>query len=230
MCGIAGVLAKDSRHDVTSLVERLTSAHAHRGPDGSGYRFFRGRSAAFGHRRLSIVDLEGGAQPMSNEDGSVWVVFNGELYNHLDLRRELEALGHRFRTRSDVEAVVHGWEAWGTGILERMNGMYAFALFDGRGNGAGEVWLGRDPAGIKLLYVGVAGDLWWFVSELAAAAAARAGISERHRDLSIRLNGALESGSVSLGQGEVRALVAVLEEEHSGRFGSAAAELRGAVA
>ena len=106
---------------------------------------------------------------MSNEDGSVWVVFNGELYNHLDLRRELEALGHRFRTRSDVEAVVHGWEAWGTGILERMNGMYAFALFDGRGNGAGEVWLARDPAGIKPLYVGVAGDLWWFASELAAA-------------------------------------------------------------
>ena len=169
MCGIAGVLAKDSRHDVTSLVERLTSAHAHRGPDGSGYRFFRGRSTAFGHRRLSIVDLEGGAQPMSNEDGSVWVVFNGELYNHLDLRRELEALGHRFRTRSDVEAVVHGWEAWGTGILERMNGMYAFALFDGRGIAPGEVWLARDPAGIKPLYVGASGDVWWFASELAAA-------------------------------------------------------------
>jgi len=169
MCGIAGVLANDGRRDVTALVERLTEAHAHRGPDGSGYQFLRGRSAAFGHRRLSIVDLEGGAQPMSNEDGRVWVVFNGELYNHLDLRRELEALGHRFRTRSDVEAVVHGWEAWGRGILERMNGMYAFALFDGRGDGPGEVWLARDPAGIKPLYVGVAGDSWWFGSELAAA-------------------------------------------------------------
>src|SRR3989442_6371454 len=168
MCGIAGVLAKDSRRDVTAVVERLTAAHAHRGPDGTGYRFFRGRSAAFGHRRLSIVDLEGGSQPMSNEDGRVWVVFNGELYNHLDLRRELEALGHEFRTRSDVEAVVHGWEAWGAGVLERMNGMYAFALFDGRGDGTGRVWLARDPAGIKPLYVGVAGDLWWFASELAA--------------------------------------------------------------
>ena len=169
MCGIAGVLAKDGQRDVTAVVERLTGAHAHRGPDGSGYRFFRGRSAAFGHRRLSIVDLEGGIQPMSNEDGRVWVVFNGELYNHLDLRRELEALGHRFRTRSDVEAVVHGWEAWGVGVLERMNGMYAFALFDARGNGAGEVCLARDPAGIKPLYVGADGDVWWFASELAAA-------------------------------------------------------------
>jgi len=169
MCGIAGVLAVDNQRDVTALIERLTTAHAHRGPDGSGYRFFRGRSAAFGHRRLSIVDLEGGAQPMSNEDGRVWVVFNGELYNHLELRNELEALGHRFRTRSDVEAVVHGWESWGTGVLGRMNGMYAFALFDGRGDGPGEVWLARDPAGIKPLYVGVAGDLWWFGSELAAA-------------------------------------------------------------
>lgn len=169
MCGIAGVLARDGGRDVTPIVERLTGAHAHRGPDGSGYRFFRGRSAAFGHRRLSIVDLEGGTQPMSNEDGRVWVVFNGELYNHLDLRRELEALGHRFRTRSDVEAVVHGWEAWGPGLLERMNGMYAFALFDGRGSELGEVWLARDPAGVKPLYVGADGDLWWFASELAAA-------------------------------------------------------------
>jgi len=178
MCGIAGVLALDNQRDVTALIERLTTAHAHRGPDGSGYRFFRGRSAAFGHRRLSIVDLEGGAQPMSNEDERVWVVFNGELYNHLELRRELEALGHRFRTRSDVEAVVHGWEAWGTGILERMNGMYAFALFDGRGDGPGEVWLARDPAGIKPLYVGLAGDLWWFGSELAAAR--RCGLLDGH--------------------------------------------------
>src|SRR5437879_13902987 len=109
MCGIAGVLALDGLRDVTPLIERLTDAQAHRGPDGSGYRFFRGRSTAFGHRRLSIVDLEGGAQPMSNEDGRVWVVFNGELYNHLDLRRELAALGHRFRTRSDGGPVGHGW-------------------------------------------------------------------------------------------------------------------------
>jgi asparagine synthase (glutamine-hydrolysing) len=169
MCGIAGVLAVDGRRDVTPLVERLTAAQSHRGPDGSGFRFFRGRSAAFGHRRLSIVDLECGAQPMSNEDGNVWLVFNGELYNHLDLRRELEGLGHRFRTQSDVEPVIHGWEAWGRGLLERMNGMYAFALFDGRTGQGGHVWLARDPAGVKPLYVGAADGMWWFASELAAA-------------------------------------------------------------
>src|SRR6266511_3673541 len=96
MCGIAGVLARDGRRDVTSLVERLTAAQAHRGPDGSGYQFFAGRSAAFGHRRLSIVDLECGAQPMANEDGRLWVVLNGELYNHWDIRRELQGRGHNF--------------------------------------------------------------------------------------------------------------------------------------
>ena len=159
----------DGLRDVTPLIERLTDAQAHRGPDGSGYHFFRGRSAAFGHRRLSIVDLEHGTQPMANETGDVWVVFNGELYNHVDLRRELEGLGHRFRTHSDVEAVVHGWEAWGPRVLERMNGMYAFGLLDARGSGSEAVWLARDPAGVKPLYVGVSDRVWWFSSELAAA-------------------------------------------------------------
>ena len=171
MCGIAGVFAADSRRDVTSIVERLTAAQAHRGPDGTGYQFFAGRSGAFGHRRLSIVDLQGGAQPMSNEAGDVWVVFNGELYNHLTLRTELEGLGHRFRSHCDVEAVIHGWEEWGRGVLEKMNGMYAFALFDGRDSGNPNVWLARDPAGVKPLYLGVTDGLWWFASELAAARA-----------------------------------------------------------
>src|SRR5437867_10103631 len=132
MCGITGVIARDQRRDVGPLVERLTQALAHRGPDGSGIRVLRGRYAAFGHRRLSIVDLECGAQPMSNEDGRVWVVLNGELYNHIDVRRELEARGHRFRTRADTEVLVHGWEEWGPDILARLNGMYALAVFDGR--------------------------------------------------------------------------------------------------
>ncbi|PYP33122.1 MAG: asparagine synthetase B, partial [Gemmatimonadetes bacterium] len=173
MCGITGVIARDQRRDVGPLVERLTQALAHRGPDGSGIRVLRGRYAAFGHRRLSIVDLECGAQPMANEDGRVWVVFNGELYNHLDLRRELESRGHQFRTRADIEAVIHGWEEWGPGVLQRMNGMYAFALYDGRSAvGGGEIWLARDPVGIKPLYVGIGDGVWWFASELAAARAA----------------------------------------------------------
>lgn len=170
MCGIAGALASDLRHDVGPLVTRLTEQLAHRGPDGSGLQFLHARSAAFGHRRLSIVDLECGAQPMSNEDGLVWVVLNGELYNHMELRRELEACGHRFRTRADTEVLVHGWEEWGRGVLARLNGIYACAVFDGReGQGRGAVWLARDPAGVKPLYLGMAGDVWWFASELGAA-------------------------------------------------------------
>lgn len=172
MCGIAGVLARDPRRDVGPVVDRLTDALAHRGPDGSGRQFVWQRSAALGHRRLSIVDLAGGAQPMANEDARVWVVLNGELYNHRELRRELEALGHRFRTRADTEVLVHGWEAWGSELLGRLNGMYAFALYDGRTPGRpGTVILARDPVGIKPLYLGVSEDTWWFASELDAARA-----------------------------------------------------------
>ncbi len=170
MCGIAGLIARDPRDDVRPLTERLTDALAHRGPDGSGMRWFRGYSVGLGHCRLSIVDVSGGAQPMANEDENVWVILNGELYNHAALRRELEALGHRFRTRADTEVLVHGWEQWGPTLLRRLNGMYAFALYDGRlGAEQGVVWLARDPVGVKPLYVGVAGNTWWFASELAAA-------------------------------------------------------------
>src|SRR5690349_605891 len=168
MCGVAGALCSDPREDLAPLVTRLTQALAHRGPDGSGYHATRGRSVVLGHRRLSIVDVAGGAQPMPNEDARVWVVLNGELYNHLDLRRELETKGHVFRTRADTEALVHGWEEWGTGLLGRLNGMYAFALLDERG-ASPTVWLARDPVGVKPLYVGVAERTWWFASELAAA-------------------------------------------------------------
>ena len=167
MCGIAGIVSRDARSDVTTAVVALTDALAHRGPDGKGYHFFRGRSVGLGHRRLSIVDLVGGAQPMANEDGRVWVILNGELYNHLQLRRELEQRGHRFATRSDTEVLVHGWEEWGEGLCGRLNGIYAFALYDDRSSG--ELWLARDPVGVKPLYVGMADGDWWFASELAAA-------------------------------------------------------------
>src|SRR5947209_4532263 len=130
MCGIAGAIHSDPRRDVRPIVERLTSALSHRGPDGVGFHYSRGFSVGLGHRRLSIVDVEGGAQPMPNEDRCVWVILNGELYNHLDLRRDLERAGHRFQTRADTEVLVHGWEEWGPGLLERLNGMYAFALLD----------------------------------------------------------------------------------------------------
>jgi len=113
------------------------------------------------------VDVEGGAQPMSNEDGRLWVTFNGELYNHLDLRKELEARGHVFRTRADTEVLVHGWEEWGSVLLERLNGIYAFGLLDLRQESPG-LWLARDPVGVKPLYVGLTEGTWWFSSELSA--------------------------------------------------------------
>ncbi|PYP74131.1 MAG: asparagine synthase (glutamine-hydrolyzing) [Gemmatimonadetes bacterium] len=168
MCGIAGALTADTGRDVGPLITRLTAALVHRGPDGSGIHLACGRSIALGNRRLSIVDVAGGAQPMANEDERVWVVFNGELYNHLELRRELERLGHSFRTRADTEVLVHGWEQWGPGLLERLNGVYAFGVLDGRA-GAPTLWLARDPIGVKPLYIGVTDGIWWFASELAAA-------------------------------------------------------------
>lgn len=168
MCGICGVVALDQREDVGPCVARLMEVLAHRGPDGSGVRFVADRCAALGHRRLSIVDLATGAQPMANEDETVWVTYNGEIYNHRPLRAELERLGHRFRTQADTEVLVHGWEAWGPELLPRLNGIFAFALFDGRGP-VGEIVLVRDPLGVKPLYLGGDGDRWWFASELAAA-------------------------------------------------------------
>lgn len=167
MCGIAGLLGDGIRRDAEERLERLTLALAHRGPDGAGHRWF-GDSVGLGHRRLSIVDLARGAQPMSNEDGRVWVILNGELYNHSAIRRELQHLGHEFRTQSDTEVLVHGWEEWGPDVLARLNGIYAFGLYDGR-RGTGDVWLARDPLGVKPVYVGRQGGLWWFASELAAA-------------------------------------------------------------
>jgi asparagine synthase (glutamine-hydrolysing) len=168
VCGIAGVIARDPTRDVTAVLARLSGALAHRGPDASGSRFERGRSVGLGHRRLSIVDLACGLQPMTGEDGRVWVTYNGEIYNHLDVRRDLESLGHTFRTKADTEVLVHGWEEWGPRLVERLNGIFAFAVFDGR-KGAGELWLARDPVGVKPVYVGQTDGLWWFASELAAA-------------------------------------------------------------
>lgn len=127
----------------------MADAIAHRGPDDEG--FLDDRNIALGFRRLSIVDLATGHQPMPNEDGTVHVVFNGEIYNHVALRRELEAAGHRFATdHSDTEVIVHGYEQWGEGLLDRLNGMFAFAVWDSRRQ---RLMLGRDRLGIKPLYL-----------------------------------------------------------------------------
>src|SRR4051794_12663861 len=148
MCGIAGIF--DCRGEAgidRGLLRRMTDALYHRGPDGEG--FYHAPGVGLGHRRLAIVDLVTGDQPLFNEDRTVCVVFNGEIYNFQPLMSELAALGHIFRTRSDTEVIVHAWEEWGEGCLEHFNGMFAFALWDARREA---LFLARDRLGEKPLY------------------------------------------------------------------------------
>jgi asparagine synthase (glutamine-hydrolysing) len=165
MCGISGILHFGSCVDATTRVRRMAASIVHRGPDDSGY--YNSADIALGFRRLSIVDLATGNQPMRNEDASVWVVFNGEIYNHRELRRDLEAAGHVFMTdHSDTEVLVHGWEQWGDGLFVRLNGMFACAIWDER---AGELIVARDRYGIKPVYVAaLAGGGVVFGSEVRA--------------------------------------------------------------
>jgi asparagine synthase (glutamine-hydrolysing) len=148
MCGIAGIvdLAGTSPPDAVVLA-RMTARLAHRGPDGEGFHVSPG--VGFGHRRLAIIDLATGAQPLYNEDASVVVIYNGEIYNFAELSVQLSALGHRFHTRSDTEVIVHAWEQWGEACLQRFNGMFAFALWDERQQ---TLFLARDRLGVKPLY------------------------------------------------------------------------------
>ncbi|HET9147541.1 MAG TPA: asparagine synthetase B, partial [Acetobacteraceae bacterium] len=129
------------------LLRRMTGAIAHRGPDAEGFHTESG--IGLGFRRLSIIDLAGGDQPMGNEDGTVTVAFNGEIYNFQPLREELRAAGHQFRTKSDTEVIVHGWEEWGLGVLGRLSGMFAIALWD---RSQKTLLLARDRLGKKPLY------------------------------------------------------------------------------
>ena len=164
MCGIAGQLALDplARPDAAA-VRAMTGAMAHRGPDGDG--FYDDGPVALGHRRLSIIDLAGGAQPIENEDGSVVVVFNGEIYNYQELIPPLEAKGHVFRTRSDTEVLVHLYEERGPELVRDLVGMFAFALWDKR---RGRLVLARDRFGEKPLVYAERGGSLVFASELNA--------------------------------------------------------------
>ena len=166
MCGIAGIFHphEPDRPVDGPLLRAMTDSLAHRGPDDRG--FYEGPGVGLGHRRLSIIDLAGGHQPLANEDGSVWVVFNGEIYNFVELMPELERLGHRFATRSDTEVIVHAWEEWGEACVDRFRGMFAFALFDRRRR---ILFLARDRLGIKpLFYAHLADETFLFGSELKA--------------------------------------------------------------
>src|SRR4051812_32255703 len=159
MCGICGFNWTDA-----PLVERMKAMLVHRGPDDQGSYVADGVS--LGHRRLSIVDLsESGRQPLTNEDGSIWITFNGEIYNHTELRRELEARGHRFRSRTDTEAIVHGYEEWGDDVVRRLTGMFALAIWDARRR---RLLLARDRLGIKPLYWAQVNGRFSFASEIKA--------------------------------------------------------------
>lgn len=163
MCGICGAISIDGAPVPRAGVEAMLGALVHRGPDASG--ILEAPGVAAGIRRLRVVDLETGDQPIASEDGSVEVVFNGEIYNHREIRKKLGSVGHRFRTRSDTEVLVHLWEDEGPGMLGHLDGMYAFCLVDRRRR---EVFLARDPLGIKPLYLAANGATLLFASETAA--------------------------------------------------------------
>lgn len=164
MCGIAGCWwFRSGRPASPEVLRAMTASLTHRGPDDEGHRV--DGDLALGMRRLSVVDLAGSRQPMANEDGSVLVVFNGEIYNHRELREALEARGHRFRSRGDTEVIVHSYEEWGDACPARFNGMFAFALWDARRR---RLLLARDRLGIKPLYVYDGPEGIAFASELKA--------------------------------------------------------------
>jgi len=162
MCGIAGFFGTGNRDHLKSM----TRALRHRGPDAEGFHVDERARVYLGHRRLSVRDINGGQQPMWNEDHSVCVVYNGEIYNHAELRRELESHGHIFRSdHSDTEVLVHGYEQWGKNLPHRLNGMFAFAIYDVQ---AQILFLGRDRCGEKPLYFAHKNGLFAFASELNA--------------------------------------------------------------
>lgn len=166
MCGITGWVAAPGASVGSAELRTMNQRLVHRGPDDEGYFIDRSGGAGLGHRRLSIIDLEGGHQPIGSEDGQIQAVVNGEIYNFKTLRSELEAEGYRFKTRSDSEVVVHGYLAWGEGLFKRLDGMFALAIWDRR---ARKLFLARDPMGKKpLYYAELPGGGLIFASELKA--------------------------------------------------------------
>jgi asparagine synthase (glutamine-hydrolysing) len=163
MCGIAGYVSRNPAVLPDGVIRRMTGVMAHRGPDGDGV--FRDDHCALGHLRLSIVDLAAGAQPMGNEDDSLQVTYNGEIYNHAELRPDLEAAGHRYKTRCDTETILHAYEQYGRACVEHFRGMFAFAVWD---RGARKLFCARDRLGIKPFYYWYDGRTFVFGSEIKA--------------------------------------------------------------
>jgi asparagine synthase (glutamine-hydrolysing) len=162
MCGICGIVSTGAPPDL-DLLRRMMGRLGHRGPDGNGY--FRDRHAALGHNRLAIIDVAGGAQPLCNEDETLWVSFNGEIFNYVELAEELRGRGHSFRTHSDTEVIVHAWEEWGEECFSRFNGQWALALWDRREQ---RLVLSRDRLGVRPLFYTRTADRLLFASEVKA--------------------------------------------------------------
>ena len=174
MCGICGQYNFESQAPVQRRdIEAMAKAIAHRGPDDDGY--FISGPLGFGFRRLSIIDLSGGHQPMSDHEESVWVIFNGEIYNFAEIRRELEAFGHVFQTKSDTEVIIHGYKQWGDDVLNHLNGMFGLAIWDVTRK---RLVLARDAFGIKLIYYRIDGGRLYFGSEMRAVRATMEGNAE----------------------------------------------------
>ncbi|MEO8287212.1 MAG: asparagine synthase (glutamine-hydrolyzing) [Chloroflexota bacterium] len=176
MCGIAGIYNRDGRAPDRWVIERMARAIAHRGPDGERFHFDGG--VALAHRHLRIIDLSDAAlQPMTNEDGSVWLIFNGEVYNYVELRPQLEALGHVFASHSDSEVIIHAYEQWGSDCLRRFNGMFALAVWDAPKR---SLFIARDRVGVKPLYY------WWDSNSMVFASEIKALL--QHPDIDVTPN------------------------------------------
>lgn len=165
MCGISGVVTFKEAGIPESVIQKINQALKHRGPDDEGYFHDRDGKVALGHTRLSVIDLGSGHQPIFNEDGRIAVIFNGEIYNHLELKKELEDKGHTFATRSDTEVIVHLYEEMGPDCVQRLRGMFAFAIWDSYRK---ELFLTRDRVGKKPLYYAIANEMLYFASEIQA--------------------------------------------------------------
>jgi len=171
MCGIAGIVGSASPATLPQRIETMLRTMAHRGPDDAGQWIDPAGGCAIGHKRLSIIDPAGGHQPMTNEDQTLWITFNGCIYNHLDLARTLRQHGHRFATHCDTEVILHAYEQWGPACVEHLNGMWGFAIWDLR---RGTLFCSRDRLGIKPLYYTWDGGTFAFASEIKALLAAGA--------------------------------------------------------
>src|SRR5881296_2841788 len=168
MCGIAGQFNFERLEPVEpDIIRRMARSIAHRGPDDDGYFCFG--SLGLGFRRLSIIDLAGGHQPMSDAEETVWVILNGEIYNFKELRAELEGRGHYFRTQSDTEVIIHGYKEWGTEVLNHLNGMFGLAIWEVNKK---RLVVARDAMGIKLIYYKTVNGQLTFGSEIRAVLAA----------------------------------------------------------